>query len=181
MLLIIAQAGNSATSTWQVLIGALGGVIVTSAVALITAALNHRWQRQSTQDSETREQVKALRQERQAAYARCLIEAHKFHRKVYDLRIEQDPGTRTPLVTEISSLDSHMREAYVTAMLVSKDDIARELAETIESVIQYFNTVYQIAGDDPHSQEVADADNAAISAVSALQQRLRKELSQPSA
>ncbi len=63
-------ADSASTAAWFTLAGALGGVLLTSAVALATAILNHRWQAQSAQQQLRQEHVQQLRQERRETYAR---------------------------------------------------------------------------------------------------------------
>src|SRR5437016_2990531 len=60
------------STAWVGVIGALGGVIVTGLIGLVTAVLNHRWQRASAHEERShtaREAQAALRRE---AYVRYL-------------------------------------------------------------------------------------------------------------
>lgn len=65
-----------ATNTaWIGVVGALGGVVLTSVIGFITAILNHRWQDASSRDDRSykwRESKSSLRRE---AYARFLVAA----------------------------------------------------------------------------------------------------------
>lgn len=63
-----------ASSDWQVLIGALGGVTVTGVLGLATAKLTHGWQRQVR--VEARREARA--ELRRSAYVAYLVQAQKL-------------------------------------------------------------------------------------------------------
>jgi hypothetical protein len=65
MKILIAQSTSSSTALWFT----LGGVLVTGAITLTTAIINHRWQREEAERQVVDERVKQLRQERREAYA----------------------------------------------------------------------------------------------------------------
>jgi hypothetical protein len=54
-------ADTATTTAWFTLAGALGGVLLTSAVALTTAVLNHRWQTRNTERQLLQEHLRQLR------------------------------------------------------------------------------------------------------------------------
>ncbi|WP_144070104.1 hypothetical protein [Nonomuraea indica] len=56
-------------SAWFALGGALGGVLISGAIALITAVLNHRWQSEAAQRNFDWEHSRQIRQERRETYA----------------------------------------------------------------------------------------------------------------
>jgi hypothetical protein len=74
---VIALAADDSTAAWFTLVGALGGVALTSVVGIITAALNNRWQRTNTEAQLVREREKLLRQERHEAYASYWVADHR--------------------------------------------------------------------------------------------------------
>jgi hypothetical protein len=63
-----ATAVASSTSAWFALGGALGGVLLTSAVGLATVVLNHRWQTGAADQQLLSDHVGRLRQERRETY-----------------------------------------------------------------------------------------------------------------
>jgi hypothetical protein len=71
--MVLAQDTTSNAPAWFALAGALGGVLLTSSVALITAVLNHKWQKEGRKDEFRKEQIRLLRQERNAAYSNYLV------------------------------------------------------------------------------------------------------------
>ncbi|MFI6324008.1 hypothetical protein ACIBG8_41240 [Nonomuraea sp. NPDC050556] len=62
------DAGSS-VSAWFALGGALGGVLITGVIALVTAILNHRWQASATDRTLDWEHARQIRQERRETYA----------------------------------------------------------------------------------------------------------------
>ncbi|MFG1947766.1 hypothetical protein [Nonomuraea sp. NPDC048826] len=54
---------------WFALGGALGGVLISGVIALITAALNHRWQAETSERNFDWEHSRQVRQERRETYA----------------------------------------------------------------------------------------------------------------
>jgi hypothetical protein len=67
--LMLAAESSSSTTAWFTLAGAFGGVLLTSAAAIIMAILNHRWQTESANRELLQEHIKQLRQERRETYA----------------------------------------------------------------------------------------------------------------
>lgn len=67
---MIAQNTSSATTAWFTLAGALGGVLITSSVALVTVILNHRWQRETKDQELITKQSNELRRTRREIYVR---------------------------------------------------------------------------------------------------------------
>lgn len=80
---MVVAAESVSTVAWFTLGGTLGGVALTSAVALGTAILNHRWQRQTAQRQILQEHVTQLRQERREIYLRYWS---AWNRLIHELR-----------------------------------------------------------------------------------------------
>jgi hypothetical protein len=64
----LAQSASN-TAAWYTLLGALGGVLLTSAFSLTTAILNQRWQTMGAEHEALEKHVKELRRERRETYA----------------------------------------------------------------------------------------------------------------
>jgi hypothetical protein len=77
--MLVAQSANNASSAWFALIGALGGVLLTSIAAICTAVLNHKWQAEGKEEDFAREQRKLLRQERREVYGRYLSAENRLY------------------------------------------------------------------------------------------------------
>jgi hypothetical protein len=90
----VAADSTSGTAAWFTLIGALGGVLLTSTVALVTATLNHRWQTQSRERQALEEHVKYLRQERRETYAHYWSAWNRFQHDLQALRAEAQKHRR---------------------------------------------------------------------------------------
>jgi hypothetical protein len=70
-MILAADASISGSSAaWFTLVGTLGGVLVTSVMALVTAILNRRWQKQGAEQATVHERVKEIYQGRRKTYAR---------------------------------------------------------------------------------------------------------------
>jgi hypothetical protein len=89
--LLAADAGNA--SAWITLLAALGGVVVTGIIGLVTASLSQRWQARNSSRLFVQDQLKQLRQERREFYAaywsawnRLIHEMRRLERSVADLR-----------------------------------------------------------------------------------------------
>src|SRR5690242_11239486 len=63
------MAAAETASAWFALGGALGGVLITGTIALVTSVLNHRWQQASADRALDWEHAKQIRQERREMYA----------------------------------------------------------------------------------------------------------------
>jgi len=64
----LAADASATTTAWIAAVAALGGVALTSVVALATAVLNHRWQAQAAERQARQERFRQLRQERRETY-----------------------------------------------------------------------------------------------------------------
>jgi hypothetical protein len=112
----------AANSAWIGVAGALGGVVITGVIGLVTALLNHRWQgdeRKEEHSARLQESRAALRRE---TYSRFLVASDQL----VDLVLTQTPGESVDLTdneemrTRIRKLrlegDAHFIQ-YNTALL----------------------------------------------------------------
>jgi hypothetical protein len=56
------------TSAWITLAAALGGVALTGALSLATAALTHKWNEQARLQADREQEVRTIREQRREAY-----------------------------------------------------------------------------------------------------------------
>jgi hypothetical protein len=131
-----ADTGN--TAAWFTLAGALGGVLLTSVVALVTAFLNHRWQSQTTGQQRLEEHIKQLRQERREAYAHYWSTWNRFNHELRALRDEVqkfrellDPraqlAEKAPEVVERAwTAEVEWREAADALLLIAGHGVVQE-------------------------------------------------------
>ena len=85
----------SSTIAWFTLAGALGGVLITGGVGLVTAMLNHRWQARGAEQQRLLQHGAQVRQDRREAYVSYWLAWNRFiHelRRVTDLVRELPPG-----------------------------------------------------------------------------------------
>jgi hypothetical protein len=126
---VVADAAS--TTAWFTLAGALGGVLLTSAVALTTAVLNHRWQTQSYQRQLLQEHFERLRQERRETYARYWSAWNRYNHQLRALRA----AAQKPEPSADPSSDPKDRLTQVAPSLVEQAWIAelewREAADAL--------------------------------------------------
>jgi hypothetical protein len=127
---IAAAEAADTTAAWFTLAGALGGVLLTSAVALTTAVLNHRWQAQAADDQGRKERDRQLRQDRRETYARYWSAWNRFiHqlRKFQQTALEQQ-GSGTPITTELTEQTKEAelgwRDAADALFLICGQDVS---------------------------------------------------------
>ena len=77
------------------LVGALGGVFLTSLVALATAILNHRWQTQRAERQLLWEHARQLRQERRETYAQYWTAWNRLNHQLRGLEASGRRGGRS--------------------------------------------------------------------------------------
>ncbi|WP_420077026.1 hypothetical protein ACOAKG_29255 [Streptomyces sp. JL3001] len=132
-----AQSGMAAaadtTAAWFTLAGALGGVLVTSAVALTTAVLNHRWQAQTTQRQIQHERDKQLRQERRETYAKYWNSWNRLMHLLGELqqRVEHQGAAAVPddLYSQINTARGEWRDACDAVYLICSQEAVAPMEE----------------------------------------------------
>lgn len=117
MAFVADSAGS--TTAWFTLAGALGGVLLTSAVALTTAVLNHRWQTQAAERQLLQEHGSQLRQERRETYARYWSAWNRFTHQLRTLRREVEKLQALSSLSENQAVDP-------------KDQLAQKAPEAVE-------------------------------------------------
>jgi hypothetical protein len=107
----------------------LGGVLVTTAAALTTAVLNHRWQREGVQQERINERTRELRQERREAYSRYWTKATSLLRYLEHAASGSQTVTRAHLA-DFRAQRIELDEAAGIAYLVSPSDITQGIIDT---------------------------------------------------
>ncbi|WP_432971581.1 hypothetical protein [Dactylosporangium sp. CA-233914] len=118
----MADGGSNAAVL--ALVGALGGVLVTGAMSLITAALNQRWSERARVQASDESRVRARRDELRAACHAYLVAANRFYQALEEARRGEpaDATERTrPAVTA-------MQDAYLY-LTISAGARVRKLAQ----------------------------------------------------
>ncbi|WP_331721225.1 hypothetical protein [Streptomyces sp. NBC_00212] len=130
MSIAAAEMAADTTAAWFTLAGALGGILLTSAVALTTAVLTHRWQRQAADDQGRKERDQQLRQDRRETYARYWSAWNRFvHqlRKLQRTALEQQ-GSGAPIPTELTEQTQEAelgwRDAADALFLICGQDVS---------------------------------------------------------
>jgi hypothetical protein len=154
-----AVADTGSTAAWFTLAGALGGVLVTSAVALTTAVLNHRWQTHSVQQQLLQEHLERLRQERRETYARYWSTWNRYNHQLRALRTaaqklgpSADPSTdpKDRLTQEAPSLveqawtaELEWREAADALLLIAGQAVVEAAQVHIETMEHRRNAAWE--------------------------------------
>ncbi|MFI5897557.1 hypothetical protein ACIA5D_46470 [Actinoplanes sp. NPDC051513] len=145
----MADAGSA--GAWFALAGALGGVALTGAVGLGTAALTHRWNEQARSRAAHEEEARAMRNQRREACHHYLVATNSFYQAVDQmyrkaLRREQfDPREHTR--TAITAL----QDAYVY-LTISTGAAVRQLARTYNMVLYDLEIAARAAEEATWSQ-----------------------------
>jgi hypothetical protein len=179
-MITVAGAAQSAgaTTAWFTLAGALGGVLITSAVGLTSVILNQRWQAANTGQQFLHEHNRQLRQERRETFAhywsawnqlnyqvRALREAAK------ELQVMDDPptnpreyleGKQPQLVRDAWTAEMNWREAADAVFLIGNQSVLDAAAIHVEVTDQKITAAWQ--GEYRHDVdgEVAHRLNAAM-------------------
>jgi hypothetical protein len=142
----IAADSTGATSAWFALGGALGGVLVTSAIALLTAILNQRWQARSSEGALRWEHTKQLRQDRLETYARYLSAWNRLTQQYLEVKnavmaLDSPPATEADakalipidVSAELRAADIAWRDAWNLAFLMAGKDVGEALRTQLRS------------------------------------------------
>ncbi|MFC8918365.1 hypothetical protein ACFT5C_21610 [Streptomyces sp. NPDC057116] len=132
---------TGSASAWFALAGALGGVLITSAIALATAILNHKWQTRTAERGVHWEYSRQLRQDRLEIYSKYLSAWNRLTQQLLEVKKAVDALDPAPP-------DTSEARARIPA------DIAAEVQAATASWREAFNLVFLIGG-----QEVVDALN----------------------
>ncbi|MEU1519937.1 hypothetical protein ABZ490_48835 [Streptomyces sp. NPDC005811] len=141
MPISIAAAENAAdtTAAWFTLAGALGGVLLTSAVALTTAVLNHRWQTQAADDQGRKERDQQLRQNRREAYARYWSAWNRYIHQLRELQRtaleQQGSGALIPteLIEQTKEAELGWRDGADALFLICGRDVSNAAEAHMEA------------------------------------------------
>ena len=140
-----ATPNNSATA-WFTLAGALGGVLLTSAVALITAILNHRWQMESKTVERGEDRVRQRRQDRREVYAR-----YWKSQEQYRGRLGEANASRQMDIGSIVAVRLPWLEAYYEVVLIGEEDVHNHVqvhARVLDRLLQTVITNSQYSKED---------------------------------
>jgi hypothetical protein len=160
------------STAWIGVIGALGGVVVTGLIGLVTALLNHRWQ-EANRRAVRRERVSEGRAElRRGAYVRFLVAAQAMGD--FLLTTRPDPGVdvveawRSLRVTQPEKFEEFDASERAVRILAG-----REVVEALDAYRSWFDdeTIVAINSENP----VAEAFNGWEEAEGKLIDALRHE------
>jgi hypothetical protein len=127
------------TTAWFALAGALGGVLVTSIVALTTAFLNRRWQREAAGEEVVRERARELRKERRAVYGTCWAGTNRWSAQMLELKgLVAETATAPPIAVTpeiqaklrtVDALEWEWRQGLAGVYLIAGDEVLERVTE----------------------------------------------------
>jgi hypothetical protein len=167
---ITLLADAATTAARFTLAGALGGVIVTSVVALATSILNHRWARETTERQSSQEWHKELREQRRQAYARYWTTESRYSGELNRLLDAADPDDRSKLDVR-SEARSEWVDAYWTVVLLGGELVKKSVQERTRLTNKLAKRI-QDRQPNPRDKERQDRRKA----LTALIQAMRVEL-----
>ena len=179
-LTVIATNSAGNTSATFALIGALGGVLITGLIALVTAVLNHRWQSQAAERGLRWEHVRRLQQDRLEIYARYWTAWNRLTQNLLIVRnavVALDPPpldadqakTRLPaeITEETRAATVEWRDVWNLVFLIGSDQVISALNAHRRSTAARLDASW-------HGEYETDATTHI-----ALTDAMRKELAEP--
>jgi hypothetical protein len=118
---------------WWVVVGTLGGVVVTAVFSLITTYLNHRWALELFDAQQRAATGTALRAVRREVYPRYLVAVQSFYDKSDKLYSDHSKQPIAPheflkkLPEELQSVRAAYEAARVDALLVADDGVHKAI------------------------------------------------------
>jgi hypothetical protein len=137
---LAAAATNNTSAAWFTLAGALGGILLTGALALITAVLNHRWKEEEEHETFARELTKDLREKRQSTYQEYWASFAILNSKQKPIARAIEKGespdsdiVKAALESEESAFDDWWKYR-IAVMLIGGEDVRKALDRHLYSL-----------------------------------------------
>lgn len=127
-------------SAWFALAGALGGVVVTGVIGIVTAVLNHRWGEQARRATYHEQESRAIRDQRREACHNYLVATNSFWQAIDQLNLKGSRGEQVDRAEYLRETNTTLQDTYVY-LTISCGAEVRELADA------YQGTLYELAGE----------------------------------
>jgi hypothetical protein len=137
MARLAADTTSNNTTAWFALAGALGGVLLSSVVAIFSAVLNHRWTRENVRQQREDELAKELREQRRQAYANYILALSRYDTQTDELmsgirqRASEGQNGATARTaekpSEISAIYFSLFESYAPALLLASPSVSDKI------------------------------------------------------
>jgi hypothetical protein len=100
-------------SAWVVLAGALGGVALTGALGLVTAAQTHRWNERTRVQTAREQEVRDLKDQRRQASHNYLVATNEFYLAVEQVYLKSGRGEHFDPDEQLRAEMKELQNAYV--------------------------------------------------------------------
>ncbi len=172
---LAAVAANNTSAAWFTLVGALGGVLLTGALTLITAILNHRWKGEEEQETFAQELTKDLRTKRQSIYQEYWASFATFNSKLDALRqtlVERELPDNDVVKVAQEGEQSAFGDWWknrITVMLIGGDDVKKALDKHLHAI----NSLRRTVCEEPDTVlSVKEVDQAADELFNAMHEEI---------
>jgi hypothetical protein len=124
-------------SAWFALAGALGGVVLTGAIGLVTAGLNHKWGEQARIETDREQQIRTIRDQRREACHKYLVATNSYWQTVEQLYFKTCRGENFDANEHMRAAITALQDAYVYLTIscgASVRDLARSYNKALYAV-----------------------------------------------
>src|SRR5215475_311413 len=112
-------------SAWVVLAGALGGVALTGALGLVTAAQTHRWNERTRVQTAREQEVRDLRDQRRQASHSYLVATNEFYLAVDQVYLKSGRGEHPDPDEHRRAEIKELQNAYVELTITAGAEVRK--------------------------------------------------------
>jgi len=112
-------------SAWVVLAGALGGVALTGALGLVTAAQTHRWNERTRVQTAREQEVRDLRDQRRQASHSYLVATNEFYLAVDQVYLKSGRGEHPDPDEHRRAEMKELQNAYVELTITAGAEVRK--------------------------------------------------------
>ena len=117
------------TSAWITLAAALGGVALTGALSLATAALTHRWNEQGRLQADREQEVRTIREQRREAYHNYLVTTNSFYQALDQVFLKTGRNEQFDQHEHVRTAITALQDAYVYLTISAGADVRQRARE----------------------------------------------------
>lgn len=135
------------SSAWFVLAGALGGVALTGAIGLSTAALTQRWNERTRVQADREQEARIIRDQRREACHSYLVATNSFYQAVDQVYLKTSRDEEFDQREHARAAITALQDAYVDLTLSSGAEV-RQRARTYNLALYELEKAAQRADQD---------------------------------
>jgi hypothetical protein len=144
---------------WVVLAGALGGVALTGALGLVTAAQTHRWNERTRVQTADEQEARDLRDQRRQVFHSYLVATSEFYLAVDQVYLESGRGEQFDPHEDRKAEMKALLNAYVDLTITAGAEV-RERARVYNEALYALKEAAQQADQQAWSELVREMDRA---------------------